>query len=845
MAIISTEQITSLDLVAIQLQIAAGATLKQLGLGQHCPPLPFPSQTSVQVRVNAESMQSDGTVLPTAGTLTSFHAPSGPGVRIDTSIHAPRHNGTIQYVHDASFDSLLAKVIFTAPSYMTAIQLASLRLAELELGGIESNVQLLRALLASQQVQTNKGVHTRFVEDKLEELDLHAQEFKRQTGPLVSPTTDGAASGRQSRQELPQGMQAIDAPLAGLLVKILVKEGEALEVGQQVALVESMKMEHVIRADQPGTVDRILVPNGSPVAVGDSLLFFQPSEGTKADQAAPVAGEEEEDADVPREDLKSVLHRKYLLTDQARVQTVERRRKAGFLTGRENVALLIDEGTFIEWGDFALAAQRTRIDEDRLLETTGGDGVVTGWATVNGEQYRGRQGQGHHSSPARCALVIYDYMVLAGTQGHFHHLKLDRLFRSVLENPAPLVLYAEGGGGRPGDVDLVNLKVGGLDTPSFALLAMIRSRGYPTIGVANGYTFAGNAALLGTCDIVVATQGGKDSAAATSTGMGGPAMIEGGGLGVVKAADVGPVAVHQSNGDYDVVVRDEQEASVMVKRLLSFFQGPRDPPDWTFSKDSKTMRRLLPRNRVRAYDVKTVIATLCDDDSFIELGSGWGKSLVTGLACIEGEPIAIIASSVLSPLGGAIDSSSAQKASRFVRMVHRTSVAHLCVLCDTPGFMVGPDAEKQGGLRSFADFFEAIVAFQDGHSAGRVFGVTLRKAYGLGAQALLGGSTLNNFFSVAWPQSEFAGMGIEGAVRLGMRKELEAVKDEAERNNLFQSFVDVMYQRGKGENMAAMGEIDTVIDPMHTRSWLINGLRAVHPRTPAWKKRDGQHSSRL
>lgn len=555
-----------------------------MGLGQHCSPLPFPNSTSIQVRVNAEQMQQDGTVLPISGTLHSINMPSGPGVRIDTSIHAPLFHGQIKYQHDPAFDSLLAKIIFTAPTYTSAVQLGSSRLRELNPIGVEANVLLLIDLLETRQVKTNKEVHTRFVEDNIDEIYKRLKKVQDEQNRVEKDVTPSESTIGDVKEEIPSGQQAIDSPLAGLVVDVLVKEGDKIQAGQQVALIESMKMEHIVRASHSGQVVKVFASKGTSITIGHHLISLRPSNDEAGQNNADnLRGEEGEDVNVMREDLKSVTHRKHLLTDEFRVKAVQKSKGAGFLTARENLNLLVDKGSFIEYGDFAVAAQRTRMDEDRLLETTSGDGVITGWASVNNDFLKENKFHGHHSSGARCALVVYDYMVLAGTQGHFHHLKLDRIFRSILDNPAPLILYAEGGGGRPGDVDLANLVVGGLNTPSFALMALIRSRGYPSIGLANGYTFAGNAALLGTCDIVVATKGGAKGK--TSTGMGGPAMIEGGGLGVVKPEDVGPVSVHEANGDYDIVVEDEREASVMIKRLLSFFQGPLHQSHWKYTKD--------------------------------------------------------------------------------------------------------------------------------------------------------------------------------------------------------------------------------------------------------------------
>ncbi|PWN37930.1 ClpP/crotonase [Meira miltonrushii] len=839
-----TEAITGQDLVAIQLRIALGCALNELGLQNNV----LPTRTAIQTRINAEKFLPDGNVIPTSGKLTSFNLPSGPNIRIDTSAHPPI--GHRFYQQTPLFDSLLAKVIFSAPTYPLAVQLADAALATSVIEGADSNLFFVRSLLQDEAVRTNRDVHTRFIEQNFESLFKTAQALQQDSASINgrSESTQEDHQSASPSNAPPEGQQSIKSPLSGLVTQVSVEIGQKVQKGQEVALLESMKMEHVIRAEAQGTVRQILAKKGSSINEGDAIVFVESSDNDKdqKNDQANIAAEEEEDSSVLRPDLEELLKTRQLQSDEVRQTAVKRRKAAGYLTARENVARLIDEGTFIEWGDLAIAAQRTRTDEEELRERTSNDGVITGWATVNGKLLDKKEFQS--ASNARCALCIYDYMVLAGTQGHFHHLKLDRLFRSILQNPAPVIVYAEGGGGRPGDVDLVNMKVGGLDTPSFALLAAIQARGYPSVGLANGYTFAGNAALLGTCDIVVATEGGAKDApkrGATSTGMGGPAMIEGGGLGKVAPQDVGSVEIHFKNGDYDIVVPTEVEASVVIKQLIGFFQGPLESPHWRYTKNEKDLRKALPKQRTRAYEVRNVIEMLSDDNTFVELGNGWGHSLVTGLARFAGQPIGILASSVLSPLGGAIDVQSAKKATRLVNMLHRTKAAHLLILCDTPGFMVGTPAEKEGGLRAFAEFFSAITGFQEGHNGGRIFGVTLRKAYGLGAQALLGGSTLANFFSVAWPQAEFAAMGIEGAVRLGMRKELEAAAEGAERDDLFQSLVDMMYQRGKAQNMATMAEIDTVIDPAETRQWLINGLRFTRTRTPTWKADSKVHSSHL
>ena len=308
--------------------------------------------------------------------------------------------------------------------------------------------------------------------------------------------------------------------------------------------------------------------------------------------------------------------------------------------------------------------------------------------------------------------------------------------------------------------------------------------------------------------------------------------------------DVGPVESHLANGGIDLLVDTEVEATLATKKILSYFQPVPSFLELTSSihcADQRLLRHLLPRDRKRAYDVKTVLTALADEDSFLEVGANWGHSLITGLLRIDGQPLAVVASSVLSPLGGAIDASSAIKATRLTQLITRTKALHLLVLCDTPGFMVGPEAEKQGGLRIFADWFAACRSFE--MSGGRIFGVTLRKGYGLGAQGLLGGSTISNFFGISWPTGEFAGMGIEGAVRLGMRKELEAVPEGPERDELYKAFVDEMYERGKAESAASVLEIDSVIDPAETRSWVQKGLASVPARIPTWLEAPTRNNS--
>jgi acetyl-CoA carboxylase carboxyltransferase component len=505
------------------------------------------------------------------------------------------------------------------------------------------------------------------------------------------------------------------------------------------------------------------------------------------------------DTDTPtRADLAEMRERHAQGLDEARPEAVAKRREKGRRTARENLAELVDEGTYVEYGPLLFAAQERRRPREELIAQTPADGLVAGVGEVDG-------------SP--CVAMSYDYTVLAGTQGIRGHLKKDRLFELAERRRLPVVLFAEGGGGRPGDVDMPI--VAGLDCRAFHLFARLSGR-VPLVGIASGYCFAGNAALLGCCDVTIATE---DS----SIGMGGPAMIEGGGLGVYAPAEIGPIEVQHANGVVDIRVSDDRAAVAAAKRYLSYFHGPTER---FTAPDQRLLREVLPEQRRRVYEVRRAIETLCDEGSVLELRDGFGAGIVTALARIEGHTLGMLANNP-AHLGGAIDADAADKAARFLTLCDAFALPVL-FLCDTPGFMVGPAAERTATVRHFARLFTV------GANLEVPFGtIVLRKGYGLGAQAMAGGSFKAPLFTVGWPTSEFGGMGLEGAVRLGMRRELEAIADDAERERVFAATVAAAYEHGRGVNMAAYGEIDDVIDPADSRRWIAT---LFDPPPPHWRK---------
>jgi acetyl-CoA carboxylase carboxyltransferase component len=507
-----------------------------------------------------------------------------------------------------------------------------------------------------------------------------------------------------------------------------------------------------------------------------------------------------------RADLAEVISRHAFTLDENHPDVVAKRKEKNQRTARANVMDLCDEGSFIEYGALAIAAQRGRRKVEELIAKTPTDGMIAGVGAVNGSVF--------DADKARCMVLAYDYSVLAGTQGFFNHKKKDRMLSLCYDQKLPLIFFGEGGGGRPGDVDAEGVVVAGLDLSTFALFARLSGH-IPMVGIVSGFCFAGNAALLGCCDVIIAT---RDS----SIGMGGPVMIEGGGLGIFRPEEVGPMDVQTQNGVVDIEVADDEEAVAVAKKYISYFQGP--VPSWQ-AEDQLKLRSVIPESRKRAYNVRNVIRALADTDSFLELKPKFGPCMVTGLIRIEGHPFGVIANNPMH-MAGAIEAEGADKAARLMMLCNAHGVPILS-LCDTPGFMVGPEVEKRAQVRHVCRMF--VVG---SHVTVPYFTVILRRGYGLGVMAMARGGFHESFFTASWPSGEFGGMGLEGAVRAGFRRELAAVEDPQKREELYESLVALLYEKGKAINMAAHLEIDAVIDPADTRQWIIRGLKSAPAREP-------------
>jgi acetyl/propionyl-CoA carboxylase alpha subunit/acetyl-CoA carboxylase carboxyltransferase component len=779
-----TEEVLGLDLVALQLAVAEGRSLQELGLSTP----PALRGYAMQLRINAETLDADGSTRAAGGTLTHYEPATGPGIRIDSAARAG-------FAVHPSFDSLLAKLIVQVPQddFAALTRRAQRAASEFVIAGTATNLPLLRAVL-EHPAFSDGAMNTAFIEQ-------HAGELVAAAAALAQPAMMSATQSTTAMHiETPVGQTAVIAPMRGSILELDIEVGAQVQRGQQVAMLDAMKMHHEIYSPVSGVVTAVLA---EVLAIADEdqpLLFIQ----ADSDQQDALDTTAQIDLDAARTDLDEVVARHALGLDENRPASVAKRRRFGNRTARENVADLCDPDSFIEYGALANAAQRRRRSLEDLQANTPADGMVAGFGTVNADLFG--------AEAARCAVLAYDYTVLAGTQGQNNHKKKDRMFELATERESPVVFFTEGGGGRPGDVDTDDIYMAWLDIKTFATWPQMSGIA-PRIAVNSGRCFAGNAVIFGCADITIATKN-------SNIGLAGPAMIEGGGLGNFTPEDIGPIDVQTANGVVDIAVEDEAEGTAVARQVLGCFQGRFE--SWT-CQDQRRLRHLIPEDRLRVYDIRAVIEGIADDGSVIEFRREYGHGLITALIRVEGQAFGVIANNPRH-LGGAIDGDGGEKGGRFLQLCDTFGVPILS-LCDTPGFMVGPDSEKTAAVRRGSRLILASATLSV-----PLFTVILRKGYGLGAQAMAGGSFHQPFMTIAWPTAEMGPMGLEGAVELGFRKELEATPTKADRDALFTTLVDGMYEKGKAVSVASVFEIDAVIDPAETRSWLVRGYRACGPR---------------
>ncbi len=813
-----TEQVTGVDLVQSQLRAAQGATIAELGLDDRTRLQP--RGFAIQTRVNMEMLTPDGGVRPASGTLTAYEVPSGPGVRTDGF-------GYVGYQTSTAFDSLLAKVIAHSPTprFQDAVTRSLRALSEFRIEGVVSNISFLTKVLTHDDLAQGH-VHTRWVDEHMRDLASSngAPRARYRASDPLSADSGFAGARVDSRDPLalfehdqrvkqeqalqsveeempdlagPDGSTGLPAPIQGTIVSIMVEEGQEVRKDQDLVAMEAMKMEHVIRADRDGIVKTLACAVGDVIREGFPLVFIREAEVS----VETVADGGLIDPDFIRPDLQENYDRHAHTLDENRPVAVAKRRARGYRMPRENIEQLVDPGSFQEYWPLIVARQHQRNTDAQLRENTPADGLIAGTATINGDLF--------DEQASRVIVVHYDYTVLAGTQGGRNHYKQDRMFEMARRFQFPIVFYTEGGGGRPGD-DRTGPGVA-FDTYTFTQFSKLSGL-VPLVGVTNGRCFAGNTALLACCDLIIATEG-------STVAMGGPAMIEGGGLGIYTPEEVGPMSFQVPNGVVDILCKDEDEATDVAKQYLSYFQGP--IAEWT-APDQRRLRHIVPENRLRLYDMREIVHTIADEGSVLEIREQFGIGIITALIRVEGRPMGVIANNP-HHLAGAIDSDGSDKGARFLQLCDAFDIPVLSLM-DCPGMMVGPDVEATALVRHCARMFNT-----GANLSVPLFGVVVRKAYGLGVQAMCGASALVGFFTVAWPTAEFAGMNIEGSVKLGYRKELIAIDDPEERIQTYEKMVGRAYENAKAVNAAAGGGLDDVIDPAETRTWIANGLKRLPP----------------
>lgn len=779
-----TEEVCGLDLVELQIGLAAGMNLSDMGLQT----TPESRGYTIQVRVNAETHEADNSVKPSGGTLTTYEPPSGPGIRVDGF-------GYAGYRMNPVFDSLLAKVIARGPSLQAAATRAERAIGEFRVTGVATSIVLLGAVLRHPDFVAGH-VTTRFVERNITILLSRSLDYGRHFN-IQTATPDGPEICRAD-----EGMIGVRSSLNGMLMLVEVALGDPVRAGQSVAIVEALKMQHAIKAPEDGIVETVNAAPGDQVAEGALILQLSPANFEDAIDAGATGV----NVDEIRPDLEEMRARHRFGLDEARPEAVAKRRKISARTARENVANTCDPESFIEYGALTVAAQRGQHSVEELMQTTTGDGLIAGLGSVNGAYF--------DEAKSRCAVMAYDYTVVAGTQSYFNHKKACRILEIARERSIPVIWWTEGGGGRPGEVDIAHVRPTGLNIDTGIFYARLSGL-VPRIAVNHGRCFAGNAVMFGASDITIATRN-------SSIGMGGPAMIEVAGMGTVSPDDVGPIDIMSANGVVDVVVEDEIEAAQVARQAMSYFQGPLS--QWRCA-DQRLLRHAIPDQRMRGYDPRRMIETIADEGSFLELRRQFGRGMITAFVRIEGRPFGLICNDCAYQ-SGVIDNEGSDKAARFFQLCDAFDIPILSLI-DTPGFMVGIESEKSAAARHGVRMMTV-----GSNITVPIFAIVVRRCYGFGGTAMAGGGTSRPFFIISWPSGEFGGMAPQGAVQLGYRRQLDATSDPAARKALNDALVEDYYERGKAVTAAQYLDVDAVIDPAETRHWIIRGLKACPPPLP-------------
>lgn len=496
-------------------------------------------------------------------------------------------------------------------------------------------------------------------------------------------------------------------------------------------------------------------------------------------------------------DFVPVIAQQANTRDEHRPQVIEHRRTSA-RTVRENIALLVDSGSLVEYGSLAIAARRRRSRPHDLVRNTREVGLLAGVATINAAHFG--------PEAARCMVLAYEYGVRSETRRRMIHKKIGRMLIFAEQWRMPLVFCVGGGGGWQNDTDRLGTTC--LDELSLAHFAKLSGL-VPVVGVIFGDCFAGNESLLRGFDAIIATK-------KASIGMACPALFDARGLGACGPAKIGPGSFEAPNGSFDVLVEDDVEATRTAQKYMAYFQGPLG--EWEMA-DQRWLQRAIPKNRLHVYDVRTAIDLIADQDSVLELRRDVGMGMITALIRIEGKPFGLVANDPRH-VDGAIDSAGADKASRFLQLCGAFDLP-IVSLCDTPGFMVKSEAETTA-MVSQASRMSAMRA----NLSVPLFGIVLRKCCGLGAQFMIGGGLSAPVFTAAWPTGEFGGVAWDPCLRLS-RGEIDGVDNLSGRGECYRKEVAEFCSDGRAVSVTSLPNIDVVIHPTDTRRWIMTGLRSL------------------
>ena len=549
-----TEEVTGVDLVKAQLRLTQGSTIADLGLAEEQAPRGY----AIQARVCMERVREDGSIHPTTGTLSAYEAPSGLGIRTDGF----GYNG---YETSLLYDSLLAKVIGHSPSpdFADTIARTSRALSEFRIEGVETNIQFLQSILEQPEFASG-SLHTRFVDQELHRLATQSSvDRPRYVTPVGAGPRSGAVGGEEDadRPVGPDGSVGLPSPIQGTIVAIDVAVGQEVRKGQTVAVVEAMKLQHDIQADQSGVVCEISMSVGDIVKEGYPIVFIHESEI----EGGEIESSASDELDQLRGDMQELNNRIAENLDAMHAEAVAARHADGRRTARENIADLLDDGSFREFGP----ATSGSID----------GGSVIGFGSVNADLF------GEERS--RVALIHNDISTTTTTNGAGHY-KQEPVHELVHDFQVPLVIFSEGEG-KP-YVGPQGFQLGvGMDTQLYSEFAKLSGL-VPLVGITTGQCFGPNATLLACCDVIIATR-------TATIGMGGgPAVVEATGMGKFTPEEIGSMSFQVENGNVDILVEDDAAAVRTAKQYLSYFQG--NVGHWE-APDQRRMRHIIPENRVR------------------------------------------------------------------------------------------------------------------------------------------------------------------------------------------------------------------------------------------------------